>query len=182
VTAGLAIEAATHGVDQRTGLEQALPVLLVVDRVRDDAAAAAQPHPATVELEGADGDVQLEPGQGAAVSDGAGIDLSWRRLKLMDDLDRPHLRGAGHRSGRESRAYEVAISAGSVERPVHIRDQMPHAGVRFCMQQPRDFHAACNAYPAEIVAHQIDDHHVLGPVLGRALQLAALLRGLMLML
>ena len=36
-------EAAADGADQRARLEQALPVFLVGDRVRDDAAAAAPP-------------------------------------------------------------------------------------------------------------------------------------------
>jgi hypothetical protein len=46
--------------------------------------------------------------------------------------------------------------------------------VGFGVQQASDLDAAGHAGPAEIVPHQVDDHHVLGPVLGRLLKLAAL--------
>src|SRR5215475_11264211 len=61
--------------DQRGRLDQALAVLRGGIRARGDAAAAAEPYPPVVKLEGADGDVQLEPGDGAAVADRARIDL-----------------------------------------------------------------------------------------------------------
>src|SRR5204862_4170597 len=48
--------------DQRGRLDQALAVLRGGVRVRGDTAAAAEPYPPVMKLEGTDGDIQLEPG------------------------------------------------------------------------------------------------------------------------
>src|SRR5579864_8633882 len=100
-------ERGAEGADQRGGLEQALAVLRVRIGVRGDTAAAAEPDPVVMELEGADGDVELEPGDRAAVSDRAGVDLPGRCLQLTDDLQGADLRGAGDRSRRERRADQL---------------------------------------------------------------------------
>ncbi len=54
---------------------------------------------------------------------------------------------------------------------------MPDSRVGLGFHQPRNPDAALDAHLAEVVAYQVDDHHVLGPVLGRALERAALQRG-----
>ncbi len=51
---------------------------------------------------------------------------------------------------------------------------MPHAGVAANLGQRGDADRAGLAHAPEVVAHQVDDHHVLGPVLGRVLELGAL--------
>jgi hypothetical protein len=127
-----------------------------------------------MELEGADGDVELEPGDAAAVADRPGVDLPGRRLQLTDDLQGADLRGAGDRPGRERRADQLRVAGSGLQGAVHVGDQVPHAGVGLRAQQRGYCHAAWRADPAEVVAHQVDDHHVLRLVFGRALERLAL--------
>ncbi len=57
---------------------------------------------------------------------------------------------------------------------------MPDAGVRLGAEQDGDGDRAGDADPAEVVAYQVDDHHVLRAVLRRGLELGPLHRGLFL--
>src|SRR5215813_13568313 len=52
--------------------------------------------------------------------------------------------------------------------------------MRLDLKQPGDRYAARRADPAEVVAHQVHHHHVLGSVLGRADKLVTLAPGLLL--
>ena len=127
-----------------------------------------------MELEGADGDVELKPGDRAAVSDRPCVDLPGRRLQLMDHLQGADLRGAGDRPGRERRADQLRIADAGREGAVHVGDQVPHAWMGLHAQQSGYRHTAGHADPAEVVAHQVDDHHVFRLVLGGALKCLAL--------
>ena len=115
-----------------------------------------------------------QPGCG---THGAGIDLARHRLQLMNDLKGPDLGRAGHRPGRKGGPDEVTVAGLRVQTPAHVRYQMPYPWVGFGVEQAGDLDAAGHAGPAEIVPHQVDDHHVLGSVLGRLLKLAALSGG-----
>src|SRR5262249_54856273 len=66
---------AADGADQRARLEQALGILAIGGRIRDDAAPAAQPHPPRTEFEGADRDIQLQACYRAAIPHSTGVDL-----------------------------------------------------------------------------------------------------------
>src|SRR5260221_1634567 len=57
---------------------------------------------------------------------------------------------------------------------------MPDPRMRLDLQQPRNRYGARGADPAEVIAHQVHDHHVLSTVLGRVLELGALPLGLLL--
>ena len=41
---------------------------------------------------------------------------------------------------------------------------MMHRGITLQTAQHRHTHAARRTHPAQIIAQQIDDHHILGPV------------------
>src|SRR5215467_5945042 len=86
-------DAAAERRDQRTGLDKALAVLVVRTGARDDPATRAEPDLPGIELERPDGDVELETSHRAAVPDRAGVDLAWRRLQLVDDLNGADFRG-----------------------------------------------------------------------------------------
>ena len=156
-----------------SGFQQALTVFGVSIRTGRDPASAAQPHVPGTELEGADRHVQLQPGHRAAVADRPGVDLPRRGFQLVNDLQGPDFRRARDRPRRERRGDQMPVTrAGCLgrERAAHVRDQVPDARVGLGAQQRRHLHAARRADPAEIVAHQVDDHHVLRAVLGRTLQ------------
>ena len=59
----------------------------------------------------------------------------------------------------------------------HIRNEMPYTRMLLGPPQLGHRNAPVAADPPEIVAHEIDDHQVLRPVLRRAEQLRALVRG-----
>ena len=86
---------------------------------------AAPSHTRPVaEFEGPDGDVQLEPGNRATVPDSAGTDLARHRLQLMNDLKRPDLGRAGHRSGRKGGLDEVTVAG--------LRSRLPRTSDTRC--------------------------------------------------
>ena len=167
---GFGVQAGAERGEQRSGLGEALVVFGRVVGVGDDAAAGAEPDPARRELEGADRDVELEARDRGAVADRAGVDLARRRLQLVDDLEGAHLRGAGDRAGREGRPDQVAVGGAGAERAADRGDEVPDPRVRLGAEQAGHGDAAGDADPAEVVAYQVDDHHVLRAVLRRALQ------------
>ena len=168
------VEAGADRGEEGGGLDEALGVLGLGVGVGHDAAARAEPAPARRELEGADGDVELEAGHRGAVADGAGVGLAGGQFKLVDDLERADLRRTGDRAGREGGADQVVVGDAVAEGPLDGRDQVPHAGVGLGVEQVGDPDRAREADPAEVVADQVHDHHVLGPVLGRPLELGQL--------
>ena len=114
------------------------------------------------------------PADRGAVADGAGVGLAGGQFELVDDLERADLRRTGDRAGREGGADQVVVGDAVAEGPLDGRDQVPHAGVGLGVEQVGDPDRAREADPAEVVADQVHDHHVLGPVLGRPLELGQL--------
>jgi hypothetical protein len=149
------------GGEERRGLDQALGVFGGGVGVGHDAAARAEPRPARRELEGADGDVELQAGDRGSEADRAGVGLAGGQLELVDDLERADLGGTGDRAGRERGPDQVAVGDAVGQRPLDGRDQVPDAGVGLGAEQVGDRDRARDADPAEVVADQVDDHHVL---------------------
>ena len=167
---GRQVESPADGLDQRPRLDEALGKLALRCRVRDDAAADAEPHAVTGDLERADRDVELEPRRGADVPDRTGVRLTRRGFELGGDLHRPHLGRSRDRAGREGGAQQVGVGDVGPEVADDVGDQVPD-GVPLGPHEGRHPHAAGCADATEVVAHEVDDHHVLGPVLRRRRQL-----------
>ena len=147
-------------------LVERLGELLLGIGVGHDRAADAHPDRVAGGLEGADHDARVEPGDRAGDPDRARVDLAPGRLERRDHLHRLDLRRPGHRAGRERGAQQLAVAHAVAQAAGHGRDQVPHAGVGLDSGRER-LHRSVRAHPAEVVAHQVDDHHVLGGVLGR---------------
>src|SRR5450756_359983 len=171
------VKAGTHRGEQRGGLDQAFGVFGRGVRVRDYAAAGAKPGTARGELERPDGHVELQARDRGAVPDRAGIHLAWRRLNLVDDFEGADLGCPGHRAGRERGADQVAVRRAGQEGALDRRDQVPYPWMRLGAEQVGDRDGAWHADPGEVVADQVDDHHVLRPVLRRPLKLGKLRGG-----
>ncbi len=135
--------------------------------IRDDPAADAEPHALAAHLERADRDAELEPRGRRRDPDRAGVDLAARRLELRDHRHRRDLRRTGHRPRRERRAHELCIPDTVAQLAHDLRHHVPHARVRAHLLQRRGAHRPRPAHPPEVVAHEVDDHHVLGAVLVR---------------
>ena len=82
------------------------------------------------DLERADRDAQLEPGERAREADRAGVGLAAGRLQLGDHVERGELRRAGDRAGRERRAQQVGVADAVAQLALDLGDHVPDARVR----------------------------------------------------
>ena len=70
--------------------------------------------------------------------------------------------------GRERRAQQVAVADAVAQRARDLGDEVPDAGVRLGARRAAGARRVpVRADAPEVVAHQVDDHHVLGAVLRR---------------
>ncbi len=88
------------------------------------------------------------------------------RLELVDDLHRPNLRRPreGPRGQRRPQhVHRVDVLAQGAR---HLADDVQHVRVGLDDHQLVDRDRAVLADPPEVVATQVDQHHVLGALLG----------------
>ena len=137
-----------------------------------DPAADVEGQAPPVGHERADHDARLHRAVGPDPADGAGVRAAADRLEPLEDLHRPDLRGAGDRAARERRREEVERVAALGEDAGHGRDEVLDGGRPLEPAQARDADAPRPADAPEVVAQDVDDHHVLGAVLGARQQLA----------
>ena len=87
------------------------------------------------------------------------------RLELVDELHGPHLGRAGQRAGRIAGGEHVD----GVEPVAHVADHRRHdvhdVGEALDRTELDDPDGARLADPAEVVAAEVDQHHVLGALL-----------------
>ncbi len=145
-----------------------LGFLPLAERVRapGDAPAGSEMHLAPLEPEGADGNVQIATATvGVDPSDGPAIGAAGDGLEPVDELEGRQLGGSGDRAGREGRAEEFGPSHGGTESSPNRAHEVAQA--RVCLHGTEVGHLdrAPLAHPPEVVADQVDDHHVLGAVL-----------------
>ena len=84
------------------------------------------------------------------------------RLEAVDDLHRAQLRRAGHRAAGERGADAVDRGRVVAQAAADRRDELVDGGVGLDGHERRHLDAAQRAHAAEVVAHEIDDHEVLG--------------------
>ena len=93
-------------------------------------------------------------------------------LETLEDLHRADLGSAGDRAAGERGRKEVEGVTALLEDPGHGRDEVLDRGRSLEAAEARDANGARPADPSEVVAQDVDDHHVLGAVLGAGQQLA----------
>ena len=150
----------------RDGLQLRLGPFVVGLGVGDDAAADAQIRAPSRDRERADRDRELGA---AAVAvdppDRAAVHTAADGFEVFDRLHDPRLRRAGDRRGRERRAHEIGEIDPGAQPAGDGAHEVEQAGVGLDREQLRHAHRPVLAHAAEVVAREIDDHHVLGPVL-----------------
>ena len=87
-------------------------------------------------------------------------------FEVGDDLHGANLRCAGNRPQWRTGAKGVEAGAVVPHQPRHVRFEVHHVGVALHGHQRVDRHAADAAHPAQVVARQVHEHHVLGALLG----------------
>ena len=139
--------------------------------VGDDRAADTEVGVGVRDRERADRDRELG---GARVdvdpADRAAVDAAAHRFEVFDRLHHARLGRAGDRRGRERRVHEVG-EAGARAQPAFDRaHEVVQARVRLERGELERAHRTGHAHAAEVVAREVDDHHVLGAVLVAAEQ------------
>ena len=97
-------------------------------------------------------------------------------LKLRQQLHGGEFRRAGDRAARKQRLQHL--------QQIHIRPRLrangrghlPDAGVALKCEKLINLYAASVCYAPQIIAQQIDNHHILGAVFGRCAQRLGKLR------
>ena len=163
------IDQQDHGALQRRHhpprLVERLLVLPLRVRVGHDASAHLEVAPAPLDDEGADRDVRVDGAPEGEVADGASVDAAAGGLQLGDDLHGPHLRGPGDGAAGPGGPQQVDRSQAGSQAPDHRRDQVVHGGVALDPAQLGDLDRVVAADLREVVAEEVHDHDVLGPVL-----------------
>ncbi len=164
------------GAEVRKGarLDLRLRPLVLGRRVDDDAAAHGDREPparAAAHERRADRDGEIQIAGGAEPARRARVGAPRDRLELVDDLHGAALGRARDRAARERRLEQAARGrrrrAGG--RAPCSRGAAPW-GARARRARPLDGDAARLADAPEIVALEVDDHDVLGAILGRRAQ------------
>ena len=125
---------------------------------------------AAVQDDRPDRDAGVEVAVRERVADRAGVRPAPVALELGDELHRPDLRRAGDGAGREARAQEVERPDAVAQLADDLGDEMRDVREALRLHEPLDVHRARAADAREVVAAEVDEHHVLGAVLLRCEQ------------
>src|SRR5690606_11417241 len=161
-----------QGAQPAPGLGPGLVQLALGDAVDDDAGAGAQLQFASTQPGAADQDVEVEVATAVEVAEGTGVGAAALALQLGDDLHAAHLGRAGDGAAGEDRPDHLPRRHAFAQFAGDVGDDVVHVFVGLHHHQLIHAHAAGPADPAQVVAFQVDQHHVFGPFLGMADQFA----------
>ena len=102
---------------------------------------------------------------GHDIPDGARVRAAAVALELGDQLHRPHLRRARHGPGREAGLEQLERADAGAQVAGHFGDEVRDVREALGHEEPLDAHRPGEARPREVVAAEVDEHHVLGAVL-----------------
>ena len=134
----------------------------------DDPGARVDVGLALLEDRAADGDRGVEVAVVAEVADGAAVQPAALALGGRDELHRADLGRARERAGREDRAERVERVELGLEPRLDVRDEVEDVAVALDLHVLADRHGPRPRDAAEVVAPEVDEHHVLGALLGVA--------------
>ena len=117
--------------------------------------------------EGADREREVEVAVRMDAAERAHRGAAADRLERRDQVERRDLRAAGHRAAGEHRVEQLGQRHLRAQPALDGRDEMRDAGQLALGEQLGPVDAAGLAHAREIVALEVDDHHVLGGVLRR---------------
>jgi hypothetical protein len=120
--------------------------------------------------DGPDGDAEVEIAGEVEIADGAGVDAAPGGLERRNDLHRPDLRRARDRARRETCRQRVEAVAVRGQPAFDDRHQVHDVRVAFQRHVLRHPHSAELGHAPDVVAAQVDQHHVLGALLLAGLQ------------
>ena len=145
--------------------------LLLGDRSGDDTGTRVDVRLAVLEHGAPDGDRRVEIAVVAEIADRPAVQPAPLAFRRGDELHRPDLRGAGQRACREDRPERIERVEVRLEPRLDVRHEMEHVAVALDLHVLADRHGPRPGDAAQIVAAQVDEHHVFGAFLGVALEL-----------
>ena len=140
-------------------------------RVGHDPAPGLEVHLAVLDEARADVDAGVELARVGQVADGAAVGAALHGLDLVDDLHGADLGGARQRACGQRGAHRVHGADALAQRARHRRDDVHDVGVGLHGHELVHVHRAVLAHAPEVVAAEVHEHHVLGPLLGVGEQL-----------
>src|SRR6185436_11947954 len=120
----------------------------------------------------ADGNAAIQIAVEAEVADATAVRAARGLLKLGNNLHCANLGRTAERAGRKGRSHEVEWRASGAESAFDLRHDVHDVTVALDDHQVFDLHAAEIAHAPDVVAGQINQHHMLGPFLGVGQQLS----------
>ena len=118
-------------------------------------------------------DVELGVASGRDIADRPGVDPARLRLQVRQDFHRSDLRGARHRRRRMQRGHDLRRGLRRF-RPSPATSSARRSGIVRRVNSSGTETESRPGHAAEVVAHHVDDHHVLGAFLRRCAQPIAL--------
>src|SRR5207342_281447 len=106
------------------------------------------------------------------IAEGTGVRAATLAFELGDDLHAAHFRTAGDGTAGKYRADHLARCHAVAAPPTDVGNDVVHMRIALDRHQLVHAHAAGNADAAEVVALQVNQHHVLGALFGVADQFA----------
>ena len=130
-------------------------------------------HPVGADHEGADRDGGVDRSREVEVADHPGVRATLHRFEGVDDLHGPDLRRTRDRARRKRGAQDVdgAATLGEIAR--YLRGEVHHMAVPLEHHRLIELLGAEANHSAHIVAGEVDEHHVLGDLLGVLAQFGA---------
>ena len=145
--------------------------LALRDGPGDDPGARVDVGLAALQDRAPDGDRGVEVAVVAEVADGAAVQAAPLALGGGDQLHRPDLRRAGQGAGREDRPERVERVELGAKPALDVADQVEHVAVALDLHVLADGDRARPGDAPQVVAAEVDQHHVLGALLRVALEL-----------
>src|SRR5579872_3577827 len=159
-----------HGLlrraEQRPRLVGAFAVFVVGRRIVDDSGAGLHMHLAVLDHRGAQHDAGVHLAGGAEIADAAGIDAALVLLQFVYDLHRPYLRRAGDGAGGKAGGERCDDVGARIEYAFDMRNDMHHMAVALDEETIRHFDRTDLGDAADVVAAKIEQHEMLGALLG----------------
>ena len=134
-------------------------------RVGDDPRSRLQMRHAVGKDHRPDRDARVEGAARQRVADATAVRPAPVLLELGDDLHRPHLRRPGDGPGGEARAQQVERAHVCLQLADDLRDEMRDVREALRLEEPLDLHRPGLADAGEVVAAEVDEHHVLRAIL-----------------
>ena len=169
----------TQGFDQfesrialteKSGFQLALLPFRPGHRVGHNAAADTQrPLPVHSQLQRTNRHVEPEVAIRLEPAEGAGVKPARPAFQLGCNLHGANFRRTGDRATREHRPQDIA-QTGVADIGRNRRNHLPQRRVILDLEQAVYANAAMGCNTTQIIAQQIDNHQVLGAILGRIAQ------------